>query len=377
MRTVHSTPELQANASKGNLKFWQGFVLTDEDTGEYFTQTAFWQETAKGLSQKQFSVPTKIEGKNIGKANETSPAQQARSEMDSTEKKQRDKGYAEAGQKADIRVLPMLAHKWGDRKHSVDFPLYAQPKLDGVRCLTQDGKMWSRQGKEFIPEVYQHLIFEVGSSNSGVILDGELMLPHQQHSFQDTMKAVKKYRPESAGMLEYHVYDCYLTEDPEASFETRYAVVLDLLKNAPKGVIAVQTEKVANESEIADWHTFFTHPDQGYEGTILRTPGGIYTAGHRSVNLLKHKDFVDDEYVIIGVGEGKGKFEGAIMFTCVTPEGKEFDCGLKGSMDDRREMFSRKDEYIGRLLTVKYQNLTEDGIPRFPVGVSIREPEQG
>jgi DNA ligase-1 len=211
----------------------------------------------------------------------------------------------------------------------------------------------------------------------GIILDGELMLPHLEHGFQATMKAIKKSRPETDGLLEYHVYDAFIPDAPDAGFGKRYTAAFKATLNRGANIIIVQTEIVHEESGIARWHEYFTHPDQGFEGTILRTPGGSYTAGHRSVNLLKHKDFVDEEYEIVAVGEGKGKFEGAIMFTCVTPEGRTFDCGLKGSMDDRREMFGHKDDYIGRLLTVKYQNLTEDNIPRFPVGVSIREPEQG
>ena len=265
--------------------------------------------------------------------------------------------------------LTMLAHEWSKRKHSVKFPLYAQPKLDGCRCLMQGGKMWSRKGKLFINKIVQHLLFDAGE----VIIDGELMLPHGEWGFQEGMSATKKYGPLSP-MLEYHVYDCYLPDKPNAGFEERYAIVLQLLKNAPVQVIAVQTEAVSSENEMLRWHSYFTSPEQGYEGTIIRTPDGIYTPDlHRSVNLLKHKDFIDKEYEIVGVGDGKGKFEGAIMFTLVTPEGRTFDCGLKGSMENRQEMFSRKEEFIGQQLKVKFQNLSDDGIPRFPVGISVRD----
>ena len=371
LSVIHSTPDLEAEASKGNKKYWAGYVLTD-DAGGFFTQTAFWQQTADGLSQRQFSAPTRVGGKNLGRANETTPEQQARFNMDSLEKRQRDKGYHEEGENTDgALLLPMLAHEWGKRKHSVRFPLYAQPKLDGCRCLFDGRRMWSRKGKPFLPEVWQHLMFDT----FGFIMDGELMLPHGRYDFQTSMSAVKRFQPELSGMLEYHVYDCYLPNDHKAAFEGRFSTVLQVLKISPARVIAVQTEQVDDEAEIARWHTYFTSPEQGYEGTILRTPDGIYTPGHRSVNLLKHKDFLDSEFEIVAVGEGKGKFEGAIMFTCVTPEGRSFDCGLTGSMEDRREMFDRKDDFIGKLLKVKYQNLTEDGIPRFPVGLGVRDSD--
>lgn len=376
MKIVHSTPELQAEASRGNKKFWQGFVLFNEEGNEnaYYTQTAFWQETSSGLSQKQFSAPTRIFGKNIGKSNETFPVQQARMEMDATEKKQRDKGYVEAGQESDILVLPMLAHKWGDRKHSVGFPLYVQPKLDGVRCLMKDGVAWSRQGKLFIPEVYEHLKFET----DGIIIDGELMLPRDEFTFQEGMTAIKKYRPELSSRLEYHVYDMYDPNNPDMTFEERKAKIFDIVFTArgvdfPSQVKPVRTDKVEDDARIMSLHGL--NLQEGYEGTIIRDPNSVYTPGHRSVGLLKHKDFVDEEFEIIDTMDGKGKFEGAIMFRCVTAEGKEFDCGLKGSIDARKAMYLEREKYHGRRLTVKFQEKTDDGIPRFPVGISVRDQE--
>lgn len=374
LKNIYSTPELQAETSTGKNKYWQGHVLTD-DMGGYFTQTSFWQQTAKGLSERQLSVPTRVEGKNIGRANETTPEFQARFEIDSTEKKQRDKGYHEAGEDISNKlILPMLAHEWSKRKHSVKFPLFAQPKLDGCRCLMQDGQMWSRKGKLFIPKIVEHLLFDAGE----VIIDGELMLPHDQFTFQEGMSATKRYDKDISPMLHYHVYDCYLPGIPDAGFRDRYRILTEIVQHSAANlqVVLVQTEPVASEDEMLRWHHFFTDPEQGFEGTIARTPDGLYKPDlHRSVDLLKHKDFVDKEYEIVGVGDGKGKFEGAIMFTLVTPEGRTFECGLKGPMKVRQEMFAKKDTYIGRQLKVKFQNLSDDGIPRFPVGIAVRDQD--
>ncbi|MHB8995151.1 MAG: ATP-dependent DNA ligase [Armatimonadota bacterium] len=372
MTIIHQTPELEAAASRGNSKFWQGFVLTD-DAGNYYTRTRFWQQTAGGLSSPQDSAPTQILGKNIGRANETTPQQQAMLEMAATEKKQRDKGYRAEGETTDeALMLPMLAHSWEKRKHSVTFPLKAQPKLDGVRCLCRDGVMWSRQGKPFIPEIYEHI--KLRSTLGDVIFDGELMLPHAEYTFQDTMRHVKKHRPDSA-QLEYHVYDCFLPGDPDAGFEKRYETLKILLKNCPAKVFLVETVTLGGMDDITPWHNHWTQPDQGFEGTILRSPDAPYTPGHRSVGLLKHKDMMDSEFEIVGVGEGVGGAEGAIMFTCVTDAGREFACGIKGSMDDRRDMSAHAESFMGQMLTVKYQNLTDDGLPRFPVGISVRDSD--
>jgi len=370
MRIVHSTPELQAAASKGNAKFWQGMVLTD-DQGNWYTQTCFNQQLADGSrSAKQFSAVTKIEGKNVGRANETTPEQQARFEMDSIEKKQRDKGYRPEGETSDdALMLPMLAHPWKDRKHALTFPLDVQPKLDGCRCLFDGERMWSRQGKDFLPDVYNHLTFRVPD---GVVIDGELMLPHDTFTFQQTMSAIKRAQDVSRN-LQYHVYDVYLRDEPDATFQRRNEVLRGLLSGRPDLVIPVQTELVTTEAEMLRWHSEFLQ--DGYEGTIVRNPSGIYVPGHRSVDLLKHKDFFDEDFTIVGVGEGTGKFAGVIMFTCRTPEGREFDCGLVGSLDRRKEMYARRDEFVGKTLVVKFQEKTTDGIPRFPVGMLVRDAD--
>jgi len=370
MRIVHATPELRAKAARGNDKYWQGMVLTD-DQGSWFTQTCFRQGLAGGgVSDKQFSALTSIEGKNVGRANETTPEQQARSEMDATEKKQRDKGYRAAGEAADdALMLPMLAHPWAKRKSALSFPLDVQPKLDGCRCLFDGDRMWSRLGKDFIHDVYRHLTFRVPD---GVVIDGELMLPHDTFSFQQTMSAIKRAQDVSS-QLQYHVYDVFLADEPDATFARRHEVLMGLLSGVPDRVIRVQTERVRSEGDMLRWHAEFLQ--DGFEGTIVRNPLGIYTPGHRSVDLLKHKDFFDEDFPIVGVGEGTGKFSGVIMFTCRTLEGREFDCGLIGSLESRQEMYARRDEFVGKTLVVKFQEKTTDGIPRFPVGMLVRDAD--
>jgi hypothetical protein len=63
------------------------------------------------------------------------------------------------------------------------------------------------------------------------------------------------------------------------------------------------------------------------------------------------------------------------MWRCITPKGVEFGCRPEGTREDRQELFRKGAEYVGKMLTVKYQNLTPDGVPRFPVGKTIRDYE--
>ena len=367
---VFSTPILSAEASKGNQKHWQGHILKGSE-GDSYTAASFWQDVASGAPTIQHSALVRVHGKNIGRANETTPEDQARSELDATTNKKRDKGYRASGETEAELPLPMLAHKWGERKHSVaGQALAAQPKLDGCRALYQSGRsMWSRKGKDFIAEVYAHLQFDT----QGYITDGELMLP-KPGTFQESMSAVKKYRPGLSDQLEYHVYDLVL---PDMAFEDRSIAL--------KGIVDAASRVAGDSFRVRIVPTILIHSDDGllaahakfvadgYEGTIIRTLDGLYSVGHRSVDLLKHKDFVDAEYLVVGITEGRGNMQGAAIFQCVTAAGQPFDCSIKGTMADRRHYFQNPGDYVGRQLTVRYQELSDSGIPRFPVGLSVRD----
>src|SRR5690606_9954829 len=115
--------------------------------------------------------------------------------------------------------------------------------------------------------------------------------------------------------------------------------------------------------------------EAGYEGAIVRLLDAPYELGKRSNSLLKVKSFVDEEFKIISVTDGVGKFEGCAIIRVVTPEGKEFDVTPKGTMEERAEMYQQRESLIGQLLKVQFFEKSQDGIPRFPVGLGVRMPE--
>ena len=102
---------------------------------------------------------------------------------------------------------------------------------------------------------------------------------------------------------------------------------------------------------------------------ILKT----YGINKRNSDLLKYKYFIDSEYKIIGL---KIEINNGIelpMWRCITDGGKEFTCRPIGSYAHKKELLINNEKYIGKMLTVKYQELSDDGIPRFGVGKSIRQ----
>ena len=90
---------------------------------------------------------------------------------------------------------------------------------------------------------------------------------------------------------------------------------------------------------------------------------------------MKYKDFIDEEFVIVGGHEGTGDDIGTVVFDCRTKDGKIFAVRPRGSRELRREWMTDIEKIIGKELTIRYQNLSEDNVPIFPVGLAIRDYE--
>jgi len=183
--------------------------------------------------------------------------------------------------------------------------------------------------------------------------------------------------------LEYHIYDC---PHPTLSFEDRVPKrtmcttmfpVYCREWNGHSGLIDnikfVETADIEDQEEFDLYESRFI--SDGYEGMMVRNQNSLYKYKHRSYDLQKVKRFVDKEFKIIGGKDGTGRETGLVIFKCVTDDGLEFDVRPMGTHEDRAEIYKNLNSYVGKDLTVKYQELTDDGRPRFPVGVSVRDYE--
>ena len=111
-----------------------------------------------------------------------------------------------------------------------------------------------------------------------------------------------------------------------------------------------------------------------FEGAILRTELGQYKFG-RSSDLLKCKISDTSEYEIIAVKEGRGTMKGCAIFVCKVQNQKSFRCKLIGEFLSLKKYWDNPELVIGKQLTVQHQGMTNGNIPRFPVGVAIRDYE--
>lgn len=333
----------------------------------------------KVVGGKAVTSEVPIVGKNIGRANETSPAQQAVLELDSRVNKQLDKGYvrtlAEASAPATNSLglkKPMLAWPIDKVKpESIDWDnAYAQPKLDGHRCLV-NGIMYSRQGKEILLPHIREALGDYGLLDKG--LDGELYIHGML--LQDIGSLVKKPREESK-QLQYHIYDLMRA----APYSERRAELFDLLDGACQGdspIDFVVGHRVENRSELDALHRQFL--SQGYEGSILRHGLAHYEDDKRSNSLLKVKDFQDTEFRVIGVKRGtpNGSYE-VPVWVCENPEGldeesKTFTVTAQGTMQEKHEQWVMKHTHIGRQLTVQHFGRSKLNVPLLPVALRWRE----
>ncbi len=268
---------------------------------------------------------------------------------------------------------PMLAHKYEGK---LDFPVYAQPKLDGIRCIATKEGLFSREGKPIlgVPHVAEALapVFEYDPE---VILDGELYNHQFREDFGAISSIVRKASPngeqlaKSAELIEYHVYD--LPSHPGV-FSDRNLSVRRLLhdrEGVPECLKVVET-KIAETQDILD-SLYGEWLQDGWEGQMVRLDKPYEQK--RSKTLLKRKEFVDAEFECISIDEGNGNWAGlAKRVTCKLPDGRTFGAGIKGNSTRAAELLNEDHKVV----TVQYFMLSPDGVPRFPVVTKFHGAER-
>lgn len=365
------TPTLYSVSSKGKIKEWNISVHSNGDGSATIVRRhgyvgAKIQEIEKVISS----------GKNHGKSNETSPYEQAISEALSLRQKRLDTGYIEhLPDPEDHHVeLPMLAQPFAKSKHRIKYPAYVQPKLNGVRCFAKKIDentitYTSRKGKAYdtLGHLTPALLKEM---KVGQILDGEIYIHGE--TFQHIVRLVKKLRPESK-TLQYWVYDI---ADPNSKFVDRHTTLYKMFVNGDYGlpdIKVVETKFVDDESMVYTHHNRYVR--DGFEGVIIRNMDGLYKFDNRSADLQKYKEFFDEEFEIVGGECGTGLHDGCVIFTVRTKDGKQFNVYPRGTLERRREMYKDIKNLVGKMLTIRYQEKSEDGIPIFPVGIEVRDYE--
>lgn len=340
--------------------------------------------TVTGLQggQKVVSAWTTCAGKNLGKKNATSPEEQALLEAMAKRKKKLEKEYKEDISQVDNIDYPepMSAHTY--KKGSFKGPAYIQYKFDGVRSKGTASGLFSRYGKPFVacPHITD-VLAPVFAEYPDLVLDGELYNHSLKDDFDELISCIKQPKPtqadfdKSKGIVQYHVYDIM---DTTRNFSERYKELEDIVTKINNPIIQLAPTYLVNtEEELDEYYVKFL--EEGYEGQMIRQDAPY--EHKRTNNLLKRKEFIDDEFELVDITEGKGNRAGMagkvwIKLHQPTTEGvTTCEANPKGGNAFYKRLLAEKDSIIGKMCTIRFQNYTPKNSLRFPRMISIRDYE--
>lgn len=265
------------------------------------------------------------------------------------------------------------------------------PKLDGYRCLMiWDGKevqLLSRNGSHYenFPQIHLALTELLSSGFAPLILDGEIM----SDSFQAMQQsAFASTRGSSVGDVVYHIfgyipYDEWINDEFIMETHARYEYLsgmfeqMNIEKNT--GGCVKLVEQIYTES----WDDILTLEAQwlkiGLEGAMALPAYSPYYKGRKTNQLMKFKTFHTMDCIVEEFDEGNGKNENSLGALQVRQEDGQTMCGVgSGFTDDERAfIWGNKEQTKGRIAEVRYQELTEDGVMRFPTFVRWRDQGTG
>jgi DNA ligase-1 len=247
----------------------------------------------------------------------------------------------------------LLAHRWEDQDPT---GWWMSEKLDGVRAYWDGKQFISRLGNAyFAPEWFIEGLPDFP-------LDGELFAGRGR--FQHAVSVARRMdKGEGWKSLAFVIFDAPALDH---AFEHRIRHLEEHFANSKLAQVRVLEHRVC--SGVDDLQTELRRIEElGGEGVMLRRPGSRYVAG-RSDTLLKVKSFLDTEARVVGHQAGTGKHKGRLGALHVElPNGTRFKVGT-GMSDAERD----SPPSVGEIITVRYQELTDAGVPRFPSYVGVR-----
>jgi hypothetical protein len=427
-------PLLERNGSTNKKRYWQIFVrlikessdFVDQDWNklaenqvsikkEYFkvaNQSAndfigqYWSESYVENGIIKSSAPTYIMNpKNLGRANERNVFQQALIGARSNYDKKIDSGFIESIDDESIdepiddelivkplMYYPMLATDYTKSEKYIKYPVYIQPKLNGLRCviyLVKDELIAYTRNKKIyqsIDHIKQELLPYMKQlyNKESIYLDGEI---YKHNKSLQKISGESRNEKVSKDLNEYHIYDCFYPSKLNMPFKERNGIIEELFKLIGENDYIKETPTliVDNYEEAVKQYNKFIK--KNYEGAMLRNIDSKYLASSshtganlRSKELVKLKPKHTEEFEIINYTQGKkGKDVGAIIWVCKTETGKEFNVTPKGiTYQERYALFEEcknnfKKKYKGRMLSVEFQEKSDYGVPLRAKGINFRD----
>jgi len=261
--------------------------------------------------------------------------------------------------------LPMLADKYKTHQKKMKFPMIAQPKLNGVRCIAlydadlQEVVLVSRGGKTYnIPHIQKQLtpFFLV---NQNAVLDGEIYVHGK--ALQELSGAARKGK-DAPDWLEYHIYD-HISDLPQITRNSNLVGLMQQIAEYSTSIYRVRNKTVNSHEEVMKLHDECVA--QGYEGLILREYNSPYMVSFRDKCLLKVKEFEDAEFEIVHCEIDPNKTVGESFVFVLQNDINDatFKARPMGTIKDKEYWYSSIRNLVGKKCTVRFQERTQEGLP--------------
>lgn len=344
-------PTLYKQDSVGRTRVW--YMDLDSINGRY--------RTLSGLIDGQHAETAWTQA--VPKSRDTA-VEQATFEVEAQYKHQLDREYHDTLDSiGEAKIFePMLAKTYS----GVTFPVNAQPKLDGMRCIADINGLWTREGQPIkaVPHIWDALkhVFEIYPE---AIFDGELYNHDLHDDFNEIMSIARKKDPTdeqkaiAAKIMQYHIYDL---PSNAGGFKARSNLLFLMFTTQELGLplVYVDTRWVTNQEELDQAYGEWL--DNGYEGQMVRL-NEPYQRGRRSKFLLKRKEETTEEFPIHSITAGAGNWAGiAKRVEVVLEDGQICGVGTRGKKEFLTNVLKNKDDY--GFATVRYLNRTPDNMLR-------------
>ena len=269
-----------------------------------------------------------------------------------------------------------LAQKFEEKRIKDKSYVFVEPKLDGIRCfaIVKDGeaRLFARSGK-----LISNFNETIGRDLSGLgdgCYDGELM----GEDFVSLMR--QAYRKDDVdvtdtylALFDYLPLDEWETGIPKTPCKDRYATLVYKRPETYESLRLVDRHEVSDVEKIYELHDAFVK--LGLEGAMVKDPFAPYKFG-RGYEVMKVKKFHDVDLCIESIEEGTGRLAGACGAVMVDFEGVKVRVGSGFSDEERSQVWADPDNFIGRMIEVRYQEVTPDGSLRFPTFVCFRNDRE-
>lgn len=216
------------------------------------------------------------------------------------------------------------------------------------------------------------LLLDFFKKNPTVILDGELYR-HGKTLQQISGAARMEKNAYDCDWLQYWVYDCYDTANPNITAQDRLTwlhVVLasipnnELYDKSESNIFMVNHKSVSGEDNI--WKLHDQYVSEGFEGCVIRNPDRPYKPNGRTNDMIKFKNYKSEDFKVVGYELGLRGSED-MTFICELEDGRTFKAMPVGTREEKAEYVKNfETKYKGHKVECTYFNLSEDGIPTQP-----------